>query len=164
MISEVSAFIGQAEQTDDITLMTIRKTCAVEPFCLRVENKIDRWPQMRAALHDYGLCAGMEPRALKKTEVAIEEAVVNIVNYSRAEWMELTVKGLTDNGVKAVEVTLRDNGVKFDPTQQAEVDTNLTSAERQVGGLGIALLRKIADEVRYSRENDINTLTILKNI
>ena len=164
LLGEVSAFIGQAEQTDDITLMTVRKTCAVEPFCLRVENKIDRWPQMRAALHDYGLCAGMEPRALKKTEVAIEEAVVNIVNYSDAEWMEIEVKGLTDEGVNGLEVTLRDNGVKFDPTQQAEVDTDLTSAERQVGGLGITLLRKIADEVRYSRENDINTLTILKNI
>lgn len=164
LLGEVSAFIGQAEQTDDITLMTVRKTCAVEPFCLRVENKIDRWPQMRAALHDYGLCAGMEPRALKKTEVAIEEAVVNIVNYSRAEWMEIEVKGLTDEGMNGLEVTLRDNGVKFDPTQQAEVDTDQATAERQVGGLGIALLRCIADEVHYSRENDINTLTILKNI
>ena len=89
---------------------------------------------------------------------------MNIVNYSRAEWMEIEVKGLTDEGMNGLEVTLRDNGVKFDPTQQAEVDTDLTSAERQVGGLGITLLRKIADEVRYSRENDINTLTILKNI
>ena len=92
LLEEVKAFIGSAEQADDITLMTIRKTNAVEPLRLRVENRIDRWPELRAALHNYGLCAGMEPRALKKTEVAIEEAVVNIINYSQATWMELKLR------------------------------------------------------------------------
>jgi anti-sigma regulatory factor (Ser/Thr protein kinase) len=124
---------------------------------------MERWPQMRAALHDHGMCAGMEKRALKKTEIAIEEAVVNIVNYSQAEWMEIEVKGERLK-VKGLEIILRDNGVAFDPTQQAEVDTERATAERQVGGLGIALLRQIADEVRYSRIDDINTLTIIKNL
>jgi len=159
----IQAFMDKAEPTDDITLMTLRKTRAVEPLILRVENRMERWPQMRAALHDHGMCAGMEKRALKKTEIAIEEAVVNIVNYSQAEWMEIEVKGERLK-VKGLEIILRDNGVAFDPTQQAEVDTERATAERQVGGLGIALLRKIADEVRYSREDDINTLTIIKKI
>lgn len=164
LLAEVKTFIGNAEQTDDITLMTIRKTDAVEPLTLRVENRMDCWPELRAALHDYGLCAGMELRALKKTEVAIEEAVVNIVKYSQAEWMELEIRGLMDERMSGLEVTLRDNGVAFDPTKRAEVDTEQVTAERQIGGLGIALLRKIADEVRYSRTNEINELTILKNL
>ena len=163
LLADVKKFIGKAEQADDITLMTIRKTSAVEPVHMRLENRMDAWPQMRAALHNYGLCTGMEPRALKKTEMAIEEAVVNIVNYSQAEWMEL---GVTGYGlpVTGLEITLRDNGVPFDPTQQAEVDIEQATAERQIGGLGIALLRKIADDVRYSREEEINTLTIIKKI
>lgn len=156
----IKRYIGQAEPTDDITLMKIRKTGAVEPLTMRVENRMDCWPQMRTALHNYGLCAGLETRALKKTEMAIEEAVVNIVNYSQAQWMELTVKG----DRSALTVTLRDNGIAFDPTQQAEVDTERATAERQVGGLGIALLRKIADEVRYSRTDDTNILTIIKHV
>ena len=118
---------------------------------------------MRLALHNYGLCAGMDLRTLKKTEVAIEEAVVNIVNYSQAEWMELGVMGY-GLPVTGLEITLRDDGVAFDPTKQEEVDTEKVTAERQVGGLGIALLRRIADEVHYSREDDINTLTIIKKI
>ncbi|MBO7068523.1 MAG: SpoIIE family protein phosphatase [Bacteroidaceae bacterium] len=164
LLTEVETFIGKAEQTDDITLMTIRKTGTVEPLTLRVENRMDRWPELRAALHDYGLCAGMELRALKKTEVAIEEAVANIVKYSQAEWMELEVRGFVDERISGLEVTLRDNGIAFDPTKHSEVDTEQAMAERQIGGLGIALLRKIADEVHYSRTNEINELTILKNI
>ena len=168
LLAEVKAFIGKAEQADDITLMTLRKTSAVEPLCLRVESRIERWPEMRAALHNYGLCAGMEQRALKKTEVAIEEAVVNIVNYSGADWMEIQVEcGKREEGStksKTLCVTLRDNGGMFDPTKQAQVDTDAVTAERQIGGLGIALLRQIADELFYRRANATNELTIIKHI
>ena len=170
LLSDIKAFIGTAEQADDITLMTIRKTSAVEPLILRVENRMDRWPEMRAALHNYGLCAGMEPRALKKTEVAIEEAVVNIANYSQAEWMELKVlcprarsEGMESLKLKELKILLSDNGIAFDPTQQAEVDTEQVTAERQIGGLGIALLRRIADEISYNRIDGVNELTIIKN-
>ena len=165
LLADVKRFMGKAEQADDITLMTIRKTSAVEPMILRVDNRMDCWPEMRTALHEYGLCAGMDPRALKKTEVAIEEAVVNIVKYSQAEWMEmiLTLKPSNPQTFK-LNITLQDDGIPFDPTKQADVDTEQVTAERQVGGLGIALLRQIADEVSYSRENEINTLTILKKI
>jgi anti-sigma regulatory factor (Ser/Thr protein kinase) len=133
---------------------------------------MERWPQMRAALHDYGMCAGMEKRALKKTEIAIEEAVVNIVNYSQAEWMEIEVKGerLKDAALQdgtsaySLEITLRDNGIAFDPTQQAEVDIERATAERQIGGLGIALLRQIMDEINYERSEEKNILTLVKKI
>ena len=161
LLDEVKTFIGKAEQADDITLMTIRKTSPVEPLTLRVENRIDHLPELRKALHDFGLSAGLEARALKKTEVAIEEMIVNIVNYSQATWVELKVERLK---VKCIEITLRDDGVEFDPTKQAEVDTEKVTAERQIGGLGIALLRKIADDVHYERRDGINELTILKNL
>lgn len=160
LLDEVKAFMGKAEQADDVTLMTIRKTRAVEPRVLRVENRMDRWPQLRAALHNYGLCAGMEPRVLKKMEVAIEEAVVNIVKYSQANWIELKIK----NEELKINILLSDDGIAFDPTKQAEVDTEQVTAERQIGGLGIALLRMIADEMHYERKEGINELTILKKI
>ena len=163
-MNEVKAFIGKAEQTDDITLMTISKTSKVEPLVVRVENRMDRWPVLRSALHDYGLCAGMDKRSLKKTEVAIEEAVVNIVKYSQAEWMEMILDLKFQISDFRLFITLRDNGVVFDPTQQAEVDTEQVTAERQVGGLGIALLRQIADEVSYERKDEINELTIIKQL
>jgi len=163
LLGEVKTFIGSSEPTDDITLMTIRKTTPVEPLMLRVESKIEHWPQMRAALHSYGFCAGMQARALKKLEVAIEEVVVNIVNYSEADWMEIEVES-GKLKVESLTVTLRDNGGMFDPTKQAEVDTDAVTAERQIGGLGIALVRQIADDICYRRVNATNELTIIKNI
>ena len=166
LLQAIKQYTGEAEPTDDITLMTITKTSAVQPLTLRVECNIDCWPELRTALHNFGFCAGMNPRVLKKTEMAIEELVVNIVNYSGADWMELEVSGERVSGLgdERLVVTLRDNGGKFDPTQQAEVDTDAVTAERQIGGLGIALVRQIADELSYRRVNAVNELIILKNI
>ena len=157
-------FVGKAEQTDDMTIMTITKTSAEEPVSLRVENKMDQWPALRNILHNYALCAGMDTRALKKLEVALEEAVVNVIHYSQAGWIELHIESqITDNALR-IAIRLSDDGVAFDPTAQAEKDIEKAAEERQIGGLGIALVKQIADHVSYRRIEDKNELTIIKNI
>ena len=158
LLANVKTFIGEAEQTDDITLLTICKRSETQPVVLRVQNKMDQWPVLRSVFYEYGMCAGMDARTLKKLIVAFEEAVVNIINYSQAEYISLTLFQ------SPLTITLTDNGVAFDPTAQAEVDTDQAVAERQIGGLGIALLRQIADKIQYRRIDGQNELTIIKNI
>lgn len=147
-----------------MTIMTITKTSADEPVSLRVENKMEQWPTLRNILHNYALCAGMDTRALKKLEVALEEAVVNVIHYSQAGWIELHIESqITDNALR-IAIRLSDDGVAFDPTAQDEKDINKAVEERQIGGLGIALVKQIADEVSYRRIDETNELTIIKNI
>ena len=155
LVTEVEAYIGEAEQTDDITLLTIRKINEAQPVVMRVPNKMDQWPVLRAALQDYGKCVGVEERTLKKMIVAFEEAVVNIINYSQADYISLTMDH------HPWRITLTDNGVAFDPTARPEVDTDQVVAERQIGGLGIALLRQIADDIQYRRTDGQNELKII---
>lgn len=162
LMEGVKAFIGTAEQSDDITLMTISKKSDMQPYVLHVENKMSEWPVLRKGLQDYGMCVGMEDRTLKKMILALEEAVVNIVNYSEAKFIGMTI---SCGDTQRLSITLRDDGIAFDPTAQAEVDTAAVIDQRQIGGLGIALLRQIADEVHYRRTDDgQNELSIIKNI
>ena len=161
LMERVKAFIGTAEQSDDITLMTISKRSDMQPYVLHVENKMSEWPVLRKGLQDYGMCVGMEDRTLKKMILALEEAVVNIVNYSQAKTITMAIKFQGS----MFKVQLSDDGIAFDPTAQAEVDTAAVIDQRQIGGLGIALLRQIADEVHYRRTDDgQNELSIIKNI
>lgn len=157
-------FTGEAEQADDMTLMIIRKTGDAQPLNIRVENRIDQWPVLRAALHNYGVCADMDTRSLKKMEMALEEAVVNIVNYSQAEYIDLTIRSQQTADERRFAVQLTDNGVAFDPTARPDTDTAQLANDRQIGGLGIALLKQIADEVHYSRIDDRNELILIKKI
>ena len=157
-------YIGKAEQTDDMTIMTIRLTNDVQPLTLHLENRLDQLPVFRNALHNYGLCAGVDKRTLKRLEVALEEAVVNIINYSQATAIELKVESQKSNAERQFCIKISDNGTIFDPTAQKEVDTVQNAEERQIGGLGIALLRQMADELHYRRMDNQNELTIIKNI
>lgn len=158
-LSIVRRYIGEAEPTDDITLMTIRKLGAVQPVALRVPNREDQWPLLKRTIHECGLCIGMDKRVLKKLEVAAEEAVVNIRHYSQATEIALEVISRQSE----ISVQLTDDGVPFDPTTCVN-DPAKQVDERQIGGLGISLIRQIADDLRYQRIGNTNQLTIIKNI
>ncbi len=156
LLKAVKRYIGNAEPTDDITLMTIRKISPVQPITLRVVNHEDQWPILRRAIHDFGICIGIEKRTLKKLELAAEETVVNILRYSGASEITLTLNH------SPFTITLSDDGIAFDPTAY-EVNTDAVE-KRQIGGLGISLIRQIADELRYEYADNKNQLTIIKHL
>ncbi|MBQ7530966.1 MAG: SpoIIE family protein phosphatase [Paludibacteraceae bacterium] len=159
LLPAVRRYIGEAEPTDDITLMTIRKLSAVQPVTLRVSNNENQWPLLKRTIHECGLCIGMDKRVLKKLELAAEEAVVNILHYSQATEIALEVRSQKSE----ISIQLTDDGVPFDPTTYVS-DPVKQVDERQIGGLGISLIRKIADELRYQRTGNTNQLTIIKYI
>jgi anti-sigma regulatory factor (Ser/Thr protein kinase) len=59
-------------------------------------------------------------------------------------------------------VVISDEGKPYDPTQKEDPDINLPVEDRPIGGLGIFLIRQIMDEVKYSREDRQNRLTLVK--
>ena len=63
-----------------------------------------------------------------------------------------------------IEFSLSDSGKAFDPTQMPDADVTLSADERQIGGLGIFLIRQIMDDVRYERADGRNVLTLTKFI
>ena len=69
-----------------------------------------------------------------------------------------------DNTARAVRHALADAGIPFDPTTKEKVDISLSAAERQVGGLGILLVRELMDSINYERKDEQNVLTLTKKI
>ena len=61
-------------------------------------------------------------------------------------------------------IEFRDKGIPFDPLAKADPDVTLSAEKRQIGGLGIYMVKKSMDEVRYRRENGENILTIRKKL
>ena len=152
----IKHFIGQAEPTDDITLMTICKESPILPMTINVPCREDQWPVLRNAIHSFGLCIGMERKALKKYEVAAEEAIVNILHYSQANDIEIVLSSQDS----AFTIQLMDDGLPFDPTEHTP--NNKTIDERQIGGMGIHLIRQIVDEMHYERKKEKNILRMVK--
>ena len=100
-----------------------------------------------------------------KIELSIEEAVENVVQYAYEGgigWLEAGTS--LDNKSLILTIELRDAGVPFNPLEKEEPDTGLTAEEREIGGLGIFLVRKTMDGMEYRREDGRNILTIRKKI
>ena len=105
--------------------------------------------------------AGFPDKRVQEIELAVEEALVNIFNYAYPDRdngdVEVTC-GLDGQGRLIIEI--RDSGIPFDAGTQSGPELNATIAERKIGGLGIFLIRKMADEMRYRREGEENVLTL----
>ena len=101
----------------------------------------------------------------KTLNLAIEEWVANVINYAYPKGIrghvELTAK--VAEGV--LTLVVKDHGTPFDPTQHTDVDVEAELDERQIGGLGIYLVKTIMDTMRYERTADgYNVLTLTKNL
>ena len=98
-------------------------------------------------------------------EIAVEELFVNIANYAYSPEIGTAVVQISVNKEPlSVEITFIDNGKPYDPLAKPDPDVTLSAEERQIGGLGIFILRRKMDDVRYVYENNRNILTIEKYI
>jgi anti-sigma regulatory factor (Ser/Thr protein kinase) len=105
--------------------------------------------------------AGFAPDELLHIELAMEECIVNIMNYAfSGKPGDITVEcSVLDNGI---EITVSDNGTPFNPLKKEDPDLTLPIEERKVGGLGIYLVKNLMDEISYSRGNGSNVLVMKK--
>ncbi len=102
----------------------------------------------------------LSPKRGAHLDLAVEEIVVNICSYAyQIPPGEITVR--LDETEDALGVEFIDNGVPFDPLAMEEPDVTRPLAEREQGGLGILLVRRVMDEVHYRREKGKNCLRIV---
>ena len=91
-----------------------------------------------------------------KACIVIDELFSNIARYSGATEASVSC-GVIDS---VPELTLRDDGVPYDPTAAAVPNVSLDAEDREIGGLGIHMVRNFADSLRYTRKNGWNTLHV----
>jgi anti-sigma regulatory factor (Ser/Thr protein kinase) len=113
-----------------------------------------------------GVCeeVGMDAATTMQMNLAMEEAVVNVMNYDYpiGEKGEIAIEATTDNGM--LNFVIKDSGTPFDPTAKEDADTTLSAEERPIGGLGIFLVKQIMDNVSYEYKEGKNVLTLSKRI
>ncbi len=111
-------------------------------------------------LEEDGAEERLPPKRVAHLDVAIEEIVVNICSYAyETPPGELTIR--VEERPEFFAVEFLDNGVAFDPLAIDEPDVSLPLEKRDAGGLGILLVRRMMDEVHYSRKGTLNSLRIV---
>ena len=98
-------------------------------------------------------------------DIAIDELFGNIAHYAyNTEVGNATVRVEISEAPLAVIITFIDNGVPYDPLGKDDPDITLSAEEREIGGLGIYMVKKSMDEITYEYKDGQNILKIKKNI
>lgn len=131
---------------------------------LVLQNEIPEISKLTLFIDELGEELGLSPELVFNLNLVLEEAVSNIILYAypkgEHENISLTAKK-TENQLLFV---LTDTGKEFDPTQMPDADVNLAAEDRQIGGLGIFLIRQIMNQVEYQRIDGRNVLTLGKDL
>ncbi len=133
-----------------------------EQLKLKVETNPSELERISAAVEDIGQRENWPAQFIFRVNLVLEELGLNIMSYGYGEEglheFEITLTSEAD--VLRIEVT--DDGRPFDPLNEApEPDLDASVDDRQVGGLGIHLVRTMVDEMSYRREQDKNHLTLV---
>lgn len=126
---------------------------------LTLHNDVAEVPLLAEWVEQLGEELGLEMPEVFQLNLALEEAVVNVMNYAYED------SGLIDLTAKVVDseivFVLEDSGKAFDPTQVDDPDITLSAEDRDIGGLGIFLVQQLMSSVTYSREDGKNVLTMI---
>ncbi len=108
---------------------------------------------------------GASMKAQMQLDVAVEELFINIANYAYTPDTGMAViKVDKDIDNNQVIITFIDSGIPFNPLEQPDPDVTLSAEERNIGGLGIFMVKKSMDDMRYEYKNKQNILTITKKL
>ncbi len=168
MTDAVHEFVGDAEQSDDLTMMAIQYIKQQSDVKMRksivLPNDTQEVPRLNAFVDEVCKSVGFDEGKTMEIKVAVEEAVVNVMNYAYPPEQrgDVTIEAAS-NDIR-LKFTVIDSGKPFDPTVQNEVDTTLSAEARSIGGLGIHLIRQNMDSINYERVDNLNVLTLRKKL
>ena len=159
MLGDVRRHAAGAEQADDCTQLVMRYRGVPEVVTREYAPTMDG---VAAAADDLAAALESVPNAEKaRLMVAADEIFANILRHSGATRWSLTVE--RTHCPEGVRLMIADDGKPFDPLAQRDPDTALCAEDRQVGGLGIFIVKKTMSPVTYKRRNGQNILTMGKD-
>ncbi len=154
--ADLDAFVGGAEQFDDITMLCVKfnqkdkraeisgvpDKASIKTITEFIENTLKEWE--------------VPMKVANKVQLAVDEIYSNIVYYSQAKNAGITVTG----NEKKLSLLFEDDGIPYDPTTAQEPDVTLAVEERDIGGLGIFMVKKLASDIQYENAMGKNKLTV----
>ena len=161
-------FIGETEQSDDLTLLSLSYTPLQEQSIMgegiTLKNDVREVEKLGSFVKQVAESLSLDKSLTGKLRLAVEETVVNVMEYAYPQGTTGDVNIRATSNGRRLKFIISDSGIPFNPTEVTAADTTLSAEERPIGGLGILLVRELMDSINYERINGQNVLTLTKSI
>ena len=132
---------------------------------ITVDAMIENMNTVTAFVDDFLNQIACPMKSRIQINIVIDEIFGNICHYAYKDSVgAVTVRVESGNTPKAVFLTFTDNGIPYNPLETEDPDITSSSEERKIGGLGIYLVKKNMDEMKYEYVNQQNRLWMEKRL
>ena len=129
-----------------------------------IKNEIAELERVAVFVKEVSQLLSLDSETTMNLNLALEEVVSNVILYAYPQKMgeNIIIKASSDDNILVFTITYK--GDEFDPTKVEDADITLAAEDREIGGLGIFIVKNIMNEVTYQRLDGKNILTLKKNI
>ena len=131
---------------------------------IRIKNQISELERVNQFVEEIGEELGLDMELQMNLNLVMEEMVSNVIFYAYPEGTPEEIELMAECDGKELTFVLSDKGKEFDPTLKDDADPNINPAERELGGMGIFIVKNIMNQVTYQRLEGKNLLTMKKVI
>ena len=131
---------------------------------LRIKNQISELEKVAQFIEEIGEELGLSMELQMNLNLVMEEMVTNVIFYAYPEGVIADIELLAKSDGKELTFVLSDQGKEFDPTAKEDTDLDVNPADRDLGGMGIFIVKNIMNKVTYQRLEGKNLLTMTKGI
>ncbi len=131
---------------------------------LKLKNQVGELERVNRFIEEIGNELGLSMELRMDLNLVIEEMVSNVIFYAYPKDVEGEIELEAEYDGNELCFVLSDSGKEFDPTQKEDANPDINPTEREIGGMGIYIVKNIMNEVSYQRLEGKNLLTMKKNI
>jgi len=131
---------------------------------LTLKNQVGELARVNQFVEDIGDELGLDMELRMNLNLVMEEMVSNVIFYAYPEGKTADIELVAESDGKELTFVLSDRGKAFDPTKKNDANPDINPAEREIGGMGIYIVKNIMNEVTYQRLEGKNLLTMKKEI
>ena len=129
-------------------------------FKKTIRNDLSELTLANDALHLFLGEHPLPPQATYALNLSIEELLTNIIKYSYDDTAEHVIDIQVELSPWHIVLTIQDDGQAFNPLEQEAPDITKPPEEREIGGLGLHMVREMCEEMEYRREGDRNITVV----
>lgn len=158
--NDVDHFLQGEEQTDDITMTALIYNGFADSKKIVLEAKVDNLSKLINETESFVAKYITDKNIKSNINISVEEIFVNVAHYAyptgSSGEIEIIFKGKNNK----IEIRFIDSGIKYNPLETKEPDTNLNISDRKPGGLGVFMVKNLVNSIEYEYHNGKNILII----
>ena len=133
-------------------------------YSFELKNDLSELEALCKHLNKFGRLTGLSEACITDVNICLDELLTNIVSYGFEDDLEHIIRFTMELDNQVLTLSVEDEGIPFNPLEKKDPEVPADLIDVRIGGLGIHIVRKLMDDIRYNRKQGKNKLTMKKFI